>query len=428
MEQKQQETQQKNLPKNNTLHTAHAGQSHDIKSVEQTTCCIVGGGPAGVILALLLARQGIPVVLLEAHLDFDRDFRGDTLHPSVMEVMDEIGLADRLLQLPYAKIDQFAIGGSAPQANFKALKTKFPYITMMAQSAFLTFLTEEARRFPCFQLHMGARVEELIEENGQVCGVRYRAQDGWHELRAQLTVGADGRFSWIRKLAGLKAKTYAQPMDILWFRLSRKPDEPQGVMARFARGHALICLNRGTQWQIAYIIGKGTYQQVHAAGLEVLRESIVEAAPEMAERVQELQDWKSISMLSVAADCLLRWYRPGLLLIGDAAHIMSPAGGNGINYAIMDAVATANILSEPLRHGRLSVADLARVQRRRELPTRIIQAIVNGMQKRMLKSVLDPNTSFSLPLFLRLPLFSHFAPRVLGFGIRPEHVKTANVS
>lgn len=424
MQQEQEERQQKNLSQTNTLRTAHAGQSHDMKSVEQTTCCIVGGGPAGVTLALLLARQGIAVVLLEAHLDFERDFRGDTLHPSVMEVMDEIGLADGLLQLPHTKIDQVGIGGSASQANFKALKTKFPYITMMPQSAFLTFLTEEARRFPSFQLYMGARVEELIEENGQVRGVRYRAQDGWHELRAELTVGTDGRFSWIRKLAGLKARTYAQPMDLLWFRISRKPDEPQGVQVRFARGHALICLDRGTQWQIGYIIGKGTYQQVHAAGLEALRQSIIEAAPEMAERTQELQDWKSISMLSVAADRLQRWYRPGLLLIGDAAHIMSPAGGNGINYAIMDAVATANILSQPLRDGLLSVADLDRVQKRRELPTRVIQAIVNRIQERMLKSMRDTKNPSILPLFLVLPLLRHFAPRVLGFGIRPEHVKT----
>jgi 2-polyprenyl-6-methoxyphenol hydroxylase-like FAD-dependent oxidoreductase len=394
---------------------------------QQTTCCVVGAGPAGAVLSFILARQGIPVILLESHLDFDRDFRGDTLHPSILEVMDELGLADRLLQLPHTELSLIAppsADGSGLQFDLHDLKTKFPYIAMMPQTSFLTFITSEAQRFPPFRLVMGARVEELIEEDGQVRGVRYRAHDGWHEVHAILTVGTDGRFSRLRKLAGFEPIASSPPMDVLWLRLSRKPSDPHGLMGRFGRGRALICLEREQHWQIGYVIGKGTYHQVHAAGLQALREAIAETVPEFTDRVAELTDWKQVSMLSVEANRLPRWYRPGLLLLGDAAHVMSPAGGNGINYAIMDAVAAANILSKPLQAGLVSVSDLARVQRRREWPTRIIQAWVKVMQDTLLKAALDPKGSFTFPRFLGWPLVRKLPPLIFGFGILPEHVQT----
>ncbi len=374
----------------------------------------------------MLARKGIDVMLLESHLDFDRDFRGDTLHPSILEVMDELGLADRLLQLPHTKLSLVAppaAAGPRLQFDLHDLKTKFPYIAFMPQTRFLEFITSEAQRFPSFRLVMGARVEELLEEEGQVRGVRYRAHDGWHEVRTLLTMGTDGRFSRMRKLAGFEPIASSPPMDVLWLRLSRKPDDPHGLMGRFGGGRALICLEREDHWQIGYIIGKGTYQQVHTAGLETLRQGIAETAPEFADRVVELQDWKQVSMLSVEANRLPRWYRPGLLLLGDAAHVMSPAGGNGINYAIMDAVAAANILTAPLQAGQVTVADLARVQRRREWPTRIIQTIVNYMQNSLLKAALDPKGSFTFPGFLGWPLVRKLPPLIFGFGIFPEHVK-----
>ena len=303
------------------------------------------------------------------------------------------------------------------------LKTKFPYVAFMPQSRFLEFITSEGHHFPSFQLVMGAHVEELIEEGGQVRGVRYRGRDGWHEVRALLTIGADGRFSRLRRLAGFKPIRSLQPMDVLWFRLPRKPGDPRGLMGRFGRGHILGQIERGEQWQVVYIIAKGSYRQVRAAGLEALRHSIVETAPEMADRVGALTDWQQIPVLSVEADRLPRWYRPGLLLIGDAAHVMSPAGGNGINYAIMDAVAAANLLTAPVQAGEVTVADLARVQRRREWPTRVIQAMVNLLQDRLLKAALDPKGSFTFPSFLGWPLLRKVIPLLFAFGIRPEHVQ-----
>ena len=408
-------------------HAEGSSPPRDTLDVQQTTCCVVGGGPAGATLSFMLARQGIPVILLESHLDFDRDFRGDTLHPSILEVMDELGLADRLLQLPHTELSLVTPPAAAgPQLRFDLheLKTKFPYIAMMPQTRFLEFITSEAQRFPSFHMVLGARVEELLEEDGQVRGVRYRAHDGWHEVRSLLVVGTDGRFSRMRKLAGFEPIASSPPMDVLWLRLSRKPDDPHGLMGRFGGGRALICLEREDHWQIGYVIGKGTYQQVRAAGLEALRQAIAETAPEFAGRVAELKDWKQVSMLSVEANRLPRWYRPGLLLLGDAAHVMSPAGGNGINYAVMDAVAAANILTAPLQAGQVTVADLARVQRRRELPTRVIQTIVNFMQDRLLKAALDPNGSFTFPSFLGWPFVRKLPPLLFGFGIRPEHVQT----
>jgi len=271
----------------------------------------------------------------------------------------------------------------------------------------------------------------LIETNGIVRGVRYQGRDGWHEMHALLTVGADGRFSKVRKLAGLAAITTSPPMDVLWLRVSKHPEEIGGIMGRFGSGAMLVELDRGAQWQLGYVIRKGSYKQVQAAGIDALRQSIAALDPTLADRVHEIQDWKQVSLLSVAADRLKRWYKPGLLLIGDAAHVMSPAGGNGINYAIMDAVATANLLTGPLKTGRVTTADLARVQRRRALPTRIIQAIISGVQDRVINRALDPGTAFQLPLLFRLPLIRQLPlarelpVRLIGMGIRREHVKPA---
>ena len=380
------------------------------------------------MLSFMLACQGIPVTLLEMHQDFERDFRGDTLHPSTLEIMDELGLAERLLQLPHTRLSQAKLpteAGPVTLFDLGRLKTRFPFIALMPQSRFLDFLTGEARRFPNFHLVMGARADELIEDGGVVHGVRYRGAGGEHDLPATLTVGADGRFSKMRKLSGLgeQAIRTSPPMDVLWFRLPRRADDPDGVMGRFGAGHVLIQLDRGDKWQVAFIIRKGSYPQLRAAGLEALHREIVATAPELADRVALLADWKQISLLSVQADRLRRWYRPGLLLIGDAAHIMSPAGGNGINYAIHDAVAAANLLSGPLQAGNVSANDLARVQRRRELPTRIIQGIVNTMQEGILKQALDSDRPLAVPGFVRWPLIGGLVARMMGFGILPEHVK-----
>lgn len=410
--------------------TTHRSSEYEILDRRQTTCCIVGGGPAGMILAYLLARQNVPVILLEAHKDFNRDFRGDTIHPSVMENLDELGLAERVLQLRHTKIRNIALptgNGSATAIDFRPLNVKYPYVTLMPQAEFLDFMAEEARRLPDFKLILGARVEELIDEGGVVRGVRYQSGDGWHEIRATLTVAADGRFSRLRRLSGLEAITTSPPMDVLWFRLPRKETEPEGAMGRFGPGQMMIMLDRREQWQIAYVIPKGSFHSLKEAGIETLRQSIAELAPELADRVDCLKDWKQVALLSVAADRLRQWYLPGLLLIGDAAHTMSPVGGVGINYAIQDAVAAANILTEPLKTGRLRLSDLRAVQRRRELPTRVIQTIQSIIQQRVVANVLDLNKQPKLPGLLlwlmRFRFVRSIPARVMGIGLRPEHVQ-----
>jgi 2-polyprenyl-6-methoxyphenol hydroxylase-like FAD-dependent oxidoreductase len=406
---------------------------HTAKRAEQTSCCIAGSGPAGAVLALLLARQGIAVTLLEQHLDFDRDFRGDTIHPSVMQIMEELDLADRLLQLPHTKWYSYppvqTAKGPFVIADFRRLKTRYPYMLLLPQAHFLAFITSEAKHFPHFQLVMGARAEQLIEEEGEIRGVHYRGQDGWHELRAELTVGADGRFSRIRQLVGFKPIKTSPPMDILWFSLPRRPDDPEETSVNVGKGHVLGMFSRGDTWQVADIIPKGGYQQLRAAGLETLRQMIAQELPQLSDRVEQLQAWKQVSVLSVEGSRLRRWYRPGLLLIGDAAHVMSPVGGAGINYAIQDAVVAANVLVDRLKAGQVRLRDLAAVQRRREWPTRIIQAFQHIMQQQVLTRALTSDELLTLsPFFLflfRTPILRDVPARFIAFGIWPVHVQHA---
>ena len=404
---------------------------HEVKQVLHTTCCIVGGGPAGALLAVLLAQKGVPVLLLEAHMDFEREFRGDTLHPAAMDIIDEMGLADRLLQVRHTEMRKASLRtaeGDVPFANFSRLKTKYPYITIMAQSQFLDFLVEEGKNYPSFSLVMGAQVDELIEENGQICGVRYHGQDGWYEVRATLTVGADGRFSRIRRLAGFEPIKTSPLMDILWFRLPRKEHDPMdNLSGRFGTKMIVAIINRFDYWQIGYVIPKGSYQQIRNAGMEHLRESLAETVPEFADRVDELQEWKQISVLSVESSRVPRWYRPGLLLIGDAAHVMSPVGGVGINYAIQDAAAAANLLTDKLKNGTLETKDLAKVQHQRELPTRAIQSVQRLIQERALGAVFSADEPLIVPWWFKLlfstPIIRDIPARMMAFGVFPVHLK-----
>jgi 2-polyprenyl-6-methoxyphenol hydroxylase-like FAD-dependent oxidoreductase len=408
--------------------TPQPAPAHEVLDTQQTGCCVVGGGPAGAVLSLLLARKGVPVMLLEAHKDFDREFRGDTIHASVMEMMDELGLADRLLELPHTKLDKqtLAIGSqTVTVADFSRLKTKFPYITVLPQVRFLDFITAEAQKYPHFQLVMGANVQELIEEDGIIRGVRYRGQGGWHEVRARLTVAADGRFSKLRQLAGLQQVKTSPPIDILWFRLPRKPEDPKGVglRSRIGGGQMFVTIDRLDYWQLGCWIVKNSYQQLRAAGIEALRKSIAETLPEFADRVDSLQSWSQVSLLSVESNRLETWYKRGLLFIGDAAHAMSPVGGVGINYAIQDAVAAANIVGEPLKRGEVHEWDLAEVQRQRELPVRIVQGYQSFMQKNIVAKALDSSKPFQPPGFLRWPFVRDIPVRLISFGLWPVHVR-----
>jgi 2-polyprenyl-6-methoxyphenol hydroxylase-like FAD-dependent oxidoreductase len=400
-----------------------------VRDSQQTTCCVVGAGPGGVMLALLLARQRVPVTLLEQHKDFDRDFRGDTIHPSTLELLDQIGLAEPLHQLQHAKI----YGPTLRLANtdfspidFRRLKTRFPYILLVPQARFLEFLAAEGAKYPDFTLLMGANVEHLIEESGQVRGVRYRAADGMHEVRAPLTVGADGRFSRVRHLAGFEAVKTSSPMDVLWFRLPHIPgDLPEAegrVLGGIGVGRILGVFDRFDYWQVAFVFPKGQYQNLRAAGIEAFRRAIVEIEPSLAEHVKTITDWHQCSLLSVESSRCPRWFKPGLLLIGDAAHVMSPVGGVGINYAIQDAVITTNLLAAPLKAGRLQVGDLARVQKEREWPTKVMQGVQAGVQNRILANVLRSQTALKIPWFARaffaIPVLRDIPARVLAFGVK----------
>lgn len=400
----------------------------EIRTVEQTSCCIVGGGPGGAMLALFLARRGVPVTLLEMHKDFDREFRGDTIHPSVMEILDQIGLAGKLHEIPHTKVTgptiQFADGPFRP-FDLGRLKTRFPYILLIPQARFLEFITGEAAKYPQFKLVMHANVQQMVEEDGVVRGVRYLAPDGMHEIRATLTVGADGRFSLLRRLAGFEPIKTSPPMDILWFRLPKLPGEPEisgGLFGGIGRGRIFIMLERTDHWQSGLAFPKGHYQELRTKGVEAVRKSITEIEPHFARHAEYLTDWHQLTLLSVESSRCPIWHEPGLLLIGDAAHVMSPVEGVGINYAIQDAAVAANVLTKPLLAGSVSEADLAEVQRQREWPTRAIQAMQSFMQKNLIGGALRAQTAVTVPwqfrLFFRIPILRDLPARMIAFGIR----------
>ncbi len=397
-------------------------------------CCIAGGGPAGMMLGLLLARAGVDVVVLEKHADFLRDFRGDTIHPSTLEVLHELGLLERLLTLPHQKVSRIngQFGDLAlTVADFSSLSTQCRFVAFMPQWDFLNLLAEEAARYSTFRLRMQADVTGLVEEAGSVIGLRANTPDGTLEVRAGLVVGADGRHSTVRSHAGLSVEEFGAPMDVLWFRLSRWTSDPGDPIGRFDAGRIFIMLNRGDYWQCGFVIPKGSRDRFQGQGLPEFRNAVAQLAPFMADRVGELHDWEPIKLLTVQVDRLRQWYRPGLLCIGDAAHAMSPVGGVGINLAIQDAVAASNLLAAPLRDGRLTTEDLCRVQQRREWPTRMTQRVQLMIQNRVIRPALSGSDRFSPPFAIRLlalvPFLRRIPARMIGLGFRPEHVLTSAI-
>jgi len=400
--------------------------------VEETDCCVVGGGPAGVMLSLLLARWGVRVTLLEAHRDFDREFRGNTINSSVLEILARLGLARGALGLGHAKIRRFILqagGRREAFADFSRLRTPYPYVLMLPQARLLEFVVNEAMRYPNFRLVMGARVKELVVEGDTVRGVRYRGEDGAREVRAQLTVGTDGRFSRLRRLTGADATTGSSPMDVFWFNLPRDERDPEnaGAVFRFGRGSLLVLMDHSDYWQIGYIIPKGYYPRLKEKGVSALRDSVAALAPELADRVAELRDWGQGSLLSVESDLLKRWYRPGLLFLGDAAHVVSPVGGVGINLAIQDAVVAANVLAGPLGKGKVRVRHLRAVQRRREWAVRLIQGAQELTQRHVVADALHADEQFELSrllrLLLRTPILRNLPARLIAYGAWPVHPK-----
>jgi 2-polyprenyl-6-methoxyphenol hydroxylase-like FAD-dependent oxidoreductase len=396
-----------------------------------TQCCIVGGGPAGMMLGFLLARSGVKCIVLEKHGDFLRDFRGDTVHPSTLDVMDELGLLDDFLKLPHQEVSRFSaqFGEERVQvADFSHLPVRCRFIALMPQWDFLDFLVAQGKRYPAFTLLMRAEATGLIEEGSKVVGVHATVDGKPQEIRADLVVGADGRHSTVRVGAGFDVKVLGAPMDVLWFRLTHKPADKAETMGRFDRGSILVMLDRGDYWQCAYVISKGSAETLKAAGIEMFRAKIAALMPFLADRVHELTTIDHLKLLTVGVERLEKWWKPGVLCIGDAAHTMSPIGGVGVNIAVQDAVAASNILANPLKEGRLKDSDLEAVQARRLWPVRATQAIQVFLQNRMIAPTLAGTRPLRPPWPARLlnavPYLRRIPARVLGLGVQPEHVKT----
>jgi 2-polyprenyl-6-methoxyphenol hydroxylase-like FAD-dependent oxidoreductase len=394
-----------------------------------TRCCIAGGGPAGMMLGLLLARAGVEVMVLEKHADFLRDFRGDTIHPSTLEVMHELGLVDELLALPHQEIRELTgmVGGERiTLAEFGHLPVHCPFIALLPQWDFLDFLAGHAKQHPGFALRMSTGVTDLLQDGERVVGVRAVAPDGPLEVRADLVVGADGRDSRVRAAADLSVRTFGAPMDVLWFRLPKTAAATrQPVLGRIEAGRIFVMLDRGDYWQCGFVIAKGTVDDIRARGIASFRDAIARlAGAPPAPGV--LSTWDEVKLLTVRVDRLTKWFRDGVLCIGDAAHAMSPVGGVGINLAIQDAVAAANLLTAPLREGRVGLRDLARVQRRRAWPTRVTQRIQVVVQNRIVRRVLERERPlkppFAMRVLARLGSLRRLTGRAIGLGVRPEHV------
>ena len=385
------------------------------------------------MLGLLLARAGVEVLVLEKHADFLRDFRGDTIHPSTLEILHELGLLEDFLKLPHQEVHQLTVQVgevAVPIADFSHLPTRCKFIAFLPQWDFLNFLAERGASYPSFGLRMRAEVVGLLEEAGRVTGVEVATPEGRLDVRAKLVVAADGRHSVVREKANLPIETLGAPMDVLWFRISRRPDDPAVGLGRFQVGRLFVILNRGDYWQCGFIIAKGTFDEIRREGLPAFRDGVADLAPFVRDRVADIRSWDDVKLLTVLVDRLTTWYRAGLLCIGDAAHAMSPVGGVGINLAIQDAVAAANLLAEPLGRGSVTDDDLRRVQRRRAPATRVVQRFQVLFQNRVVAPILNSRARTltvpsALRLFVRFPWLRRIPARIVGIGLRPEHVKTA---
>jgi 2-polyprenyl-6-methoxyphenol hydroxylase-like FAD-dependent oxidoreductase len=394
----------------------------------RTRCVVAGGGPAGMMLGLLLARAGVPVVVLEKHADFNRDFRGDTIHPSTLELMSELGLLEEFLKLPHQEVRELRgviNGQTVPIADFSRLPTRCKFIAFMPQWDFLNFVSNRAKQYPPFQLLLQTKVKDLVFDNGRVVGVRADSPQGETEVRADLVIGADGRDSTVRDRAQFEVIESGVPIDVLWMRISKRGQDPEQSLGFFQNGRMLVLLDRGDYWQCGYIIPKGGFDEIKAAGLDNFHRGIVSLVPFLSERIAELDDWGKIKLLTVQINRLRVWCREGLLCIGDAAHAMSPAGGVGINLAIQDAVATSNLLADKLLTGAVPVEQLHQVQTRREWPTRLIQLMQVFIHRRITGKPAPGGSS--LPLVVRLlrdfPTLRQIPARLIGIGPRPEHIR-----
>jgi 2-polyprenyl-6-methoxyphenol hydroxylase-like FAD-dependent oxidoreductase len=383
------------------------------------------------MLGFLLARMGVDIVVLEKHADFLRDFRGDTIHPSTLELMFELGILEEFLKRPHQEVRELAgqVGNEMLKiADLTHLPTHCKFLVLMPQWDFLNFLVKQGRRYPGFQVQMQSEVTDLVEQDGRITGVIAKTPTGTLEIRATLTVGADGRHSVVRERAGLEVRGLGAPMDVLWLRISRVPSDPSQILGHIEPGRLFIMLDRESYWQCGFVIPKGGMDEFRQRGIEEFREDIARLAPFLRDRVSELRDWKDVSLLTVKVDRLKQWWRPGLLCIGDAAHAMSPVGGVGINLAIQDAVAAANLLGAKLATGNLGEADLRAVQRRREFPTRATQKLQVFIQNHLIRNVLGRVQPLTVPWPLKLmqhwPFFRRVPARVIGVGFRPEHVRT----